>query len=104
MNILGPNLRPSEPRVERSRLDLHRAEADETLTPLNMLGSRSAERKDIEEEAMPETPEEVASDPLIMGLVARLPKPDTESGVRSRTMHVRQRCRVCCTSFATRRA
>jgi hypothetical protein len=75
MSILGPNLRRDPGRLERSRLDLHRVEADETLTPLNLLSSRSAERKERVEE-MPE-PEEGVSDPLIMGLVARLPKPDT---------------------------
>jgi len=89
MNILGPNLRRSEARVERSRLDLHRAEADETLTPLNMLGARSAERKDTEEEAVPETPEEVANDPLIMGLMARLPKPDTAWPLEERAKWLR---------------
>lgn len=75
MNILGPNLRRGQARAEKSRLDLHR-EAEETLTPLNLLGSRSAEGKDKEEEAMPQPVEEGASDPMIMGLVARLPKPD----------------------------
>ena len=76
MNILGPNLRRGHAGVEKSRLDLHRVEADETLTPLNLLGSRSAECKDREEEAVPEPAEEMASDPLIRGLVERLPKPD----------------------------
>ncbi len=74
MNILGP--RRSDSRVEKSRLDLHRVEAEETLTPLNLLGSRSAEPKDQEEETMPQPVEDGASDPMIMGLVARLPKPD----------------------------
>lgn len=77
MNILGPNLRRGHSRMEKSRLDLHRVEADETLTPLNLLGSRSAECKEPEEEAaVPEPAEEMASDPLIRGLVERLPKPD----------------------------
>ena len=77
MNILGPNLRRGEARVERSRLDLHRVETDETLTPLNLLGSGSAERKDDKEDTVPQPVEEAASDPMIMGLVARLPEPDS---------------------------
>jgi len=89
MNILGPNLRRSDNRVERSRLDLHRSEADETLTPLNMLGSRSAERKDVEEEAVLELVEEETNDPLIRGLVARLPKPDTDWPLEERAKWLR---------------
>ena len=89
MNILGPNPRRDPGRVERSRLDLHRVEADETLTPLNLLGSRSAERKDGQEEAVPEPPEEGVSDPLILGLVARLPKPDTAWPLEDRAKWLR---------------
>lgn len=90
MNILGSNLRRGDSRVERSRLDLHRVEADETLTPLNLLSSRSGERKEREEEeAVPEPPEEGTSDPLIMGLVARLPKPDTVWPLEARAKWLR---------------
>jgi hypothetical protein len=80
MDMFSPNPNRARIPLETSRLKLPPVQASESVTPLKLLGSQAADT---------EQAERWTADPLIRGLVDRLPKPNAAWSLEERAKWLR---------------